>query len=97
MTCEIRELGAIPEHLKEVVGWEAIAWHTPQWWRFLWEVTELVTITSARLQDGGWYDWLLWTQACAERDPAGSRPVIEMLTKDNCGLLRFTLLAARKN
>ncbi|HZM80560.1 MAG TPA: methyltransferase domain-containing protein [Candidatus Limnocylindrales bacterium] len=97
MTREIRDLGAIPEHIKQVVGWEAIAWHTPRWWRFQWEITELVTVTSARWQDGGWYDWLLWSQACAERDPAGGRAVIEMLTQDAGELLGFTLLAARKN
>ncbi|MEU4423159.1 methyltransferase domain-containing protein [Actinoplanes sp. NPDC024001] len=96
MTREIRELGAIPPHIKEVVGWEAIAWHTPDWWRFQWEITELVTVTSARLQADGWRDWLLWTQACAEREP-GSQPVLDMLEKDAGELLGFTLITARKN
>ena len=27
MTKEIRELGAIPERIKELFGWEPIAWH----------------------------------------------------------------------
>ncbi|MFD4995704.1 methyltransferase domain-containing protein [Streptomyces buecherae] len=31
MTREVREMGAIPPHVKAVVGWEAIAWHTPAW------------------------------------------------------------------
>ncbi|MDP8960687.1 MAG: methyltransferase domain-containing protein [Actinomycetota bacterium] len=42
MTKEIRELGAIPGHIKRLVGWEAIAWHTVDWWRFQWEITGLV-------------------------------------------------------
>jgi SAM-dependent methyltransferase len=96
MTREIRELGAIPPHIKEVVGWEAIAWHTPQWWRFQWEITDLVTVTSARLQEDGWRDWLLWTQACASLEP-GPQPVIDMLEKDAGELLGFTLITARKN
>jgi SAM-dependent methyltransferase len=100
MTREIRELGAIPAYIKEVVGWEAIAWHTPQWWRFQWEITELVTVTSARLQEDGWRDWLLWTRACAEREAGGTEaghPVIDMLTEDAGELLGFTLITARKS
>lgn len=33
MTREVRELGAIPEHIKKLFGWEPIAWHTAEWWR----------------------------------------------------------------
>ncbi|MEU8240097.1 methyltransferase domain-containing protein [Actinoplanes missouriensis] len=94
MTREIRELGEIPAHIKEVVGWEAIAWHTPQWWRFQWEITGLVSVTSARWQQDGWRDWLLWSRAVS-RDPAGD-PVVAMLEKDGGSLLGFTLLTARK-
>ncbi|MGX1761340.1 hypothetical protein ACWIG5_31265 [Streptomyces lydicus] len=49
-----------------MIGWEAMAWHTAQWWRFQWEITELVAVTSARNQHDGWCDWLLWTQAGAD-------------------------------
>ncbi|MFC7528480.1 SAM-dependent methyltransferase [Actinoplanes sp. GCM10030250] len=93
MTREVRELGFIPQHIRDVVGWEALAWHTPQWWRFQWEITELVTVTSARLQEDGWRDWLLWTRAC----PEPSQSVIDMLEKDAGELLGFTLITARKN
>ncbi|MER5701908.1 methyltransferase domain-containing protein [Micromonospora sp. NPDC002296] len=100
MTREVRELGAIPAHIKKVVGWEAIAWHTAQWWRFHWEITELVTVTSARPQPEGWRDWLLWTRAATEAQPDGRashQPVIDMLTADNGELLTFALVTARKN
>ncbi|MEV6302360.1 methyltransferase domain-containing protein [Actinoplanes sp. NPDC051861] len=93
MTREIRDLGAIPAHIKDVVGWEAIAWHTPQWWRFQWEITELVTVTSARLQKDGWRDWLLWTRATS----VPSQSVIDMLEKDAGELLGFAMITARKN
>ncbi|MEU4561579.1 methyltransferase domain-containing protein [Actinoplanes sp. NPDC023936] len=94
MAREIRELGEIPAHIKEVVGWEAIAWHTPQWWRFQWEITGLVSVASARWQEDGWRDWLLWSRVVS-RDPS-SDPVVAMLEKDAGELLGFTLLTARK-
>ncbi|MFI9047092.1 SAM-dependent methyltransferase [Streptomyces sp. NPDC053427] len=99
MTREVRELGAIPTHVKKAVGWEAIAWHTAEWWRFQWEITDLVTVTSARFQQDGWRDWLLWTQACAEHrtDNEAHRPVIDMLTADGGEFLTFALITARKN
>jgi SAM-dependent methyltransferase len=100
MTHEIRELGSIPAHIKSLVGWEALAWHTPEWWRFQWDATELVTVTSARLQPDGWQDWLLWTRATAEfhsDGPASAQPVLNMLTADAGQYLSFTLLMARKN
>ncbi|MEU4120401.1 methyltransferase domain-containing protein [Kitasatospora sp. NPDC028055] len=99
MTREVRELGAIPDHIKAVVGWEAIAWHTPQWWRFQWEVTELVDVTSARLQEDAWQDWLLWARACAEQGPDAAKanqPVIDMLTQDGGEYLSFALVTARR-
>ncbi|MFE5214887.1 MULTISPECIES: SAM-dependent methyltransferase [unclassified Streptomyces] len=99
LTREVRELGAIPDHIKRVVGWEAIAWHTAQWWRFQWEITELVDVTSARLQPDAWKDWLLWTRACAEQRPDGpeaGRPVIDMLTEDAGRFLSFALVTARR-
>jgi SAM-dependent methyltransferase len=88
MTREVRELGAIPAHIRDVVGWEAIAWHTPDWWRFQWEITGLVTVTAARLQRDGWRDWLRWARA------TGSQDVVGMLTADGGELLGFALLAA---
>lgn len=92
MTREVRDLGAIPPHIKDLVGWEAIAWHTPQWWRFQWEITELVTVTSARLQEDGWRDWLLWAEA------TGSSPAtVDMLTADQGEYLGFTMITATKN
>lgn len=100
MTREVRELGAIPPHIKACVGWEATAWHTAQWWRFQWEVTELVTVTSARLQPDGWDDWLRWARACLEQrpaDPDSVKSVIAMLEADRGALLSFALVAARKN
>lgn len=97
---EVRELGAIPPHIKKVVGWEAIAWHTAEWWRFQWAITELVEVTSAWLPQDAWRDWLLWARAAAERTPDGrsaNQPIIDMLTTDGGEFPSFALITARKN
>src|SRR5262245_18057873 len=90
MTKESRDLGYIPEHIRALVGWEAIAWHTAEWWRFHWEITELVTVTSARLQKDGWNDWLLWARA------GGHQPTIAMLEADQGEYLSFALVTATR-
>lgn len=101
MTAEVRDLGAIPPHIRACVGWEALAWHTASWWRFQWEITELVTVTSARLQPHGWDDWLRWARAVRERQPEDARQlhdsVIAMLEADGGKLLTFALVTARKS
>jgi SAM-dependent methyltransferase len=96
MTREVHELGLIPEHIKQLVGWEALAWHTADWWRFQWEITELVDVTAARLQENGWSDWISWSRALSayrgERDSA-----LDMLEADNGQYLTFAILACRKH
>ncbi|MEU9488963.1 hypothetical protein AB0D83_35915 [Streptomyces decoyicus] len=64
-----------------------------------WEITELVAVTSARVQQGGWRDWLLWIQACAGHQPGkqANQPVIDMLTAGGGDFLTFALVTARKN
>ncbi|TDO36329.1 methyltransferase family protein [Kribbella sp. VKM Ac-2527] len=95
MRKEIRDLGYIPDHIKKLVGWEAIAWHTADWWRFHWEITELVDVTSARLQENGWRDWLTWSRAVSARNGTPDATV-EMLEADQGEYLTFALLTARK-
>ncbi|MFI1759849.1 SAM-dependent methyltransferase [Streptomyces sp. NPDC020571] len=112
LTREVRELGAIPPHIRDVVGWEAMAWHTAEWWRFQWEITGLVDVTSARLQPDAWRDWLLWARAGAAYRGAGlggddgpdngaradgDRAVIDMLTADRGACLSFALVTARRH
>jgi SAM-dependent methyltransferase len=90
---EVRDLGEIPPHIKACVGWEAMAWHTADWWRSQWEITELVDVTSARLQEQGWADWLRWARA-EESDDQES--VLRMLETDGGDLLTFALVTAVK-
>lgn len=90
-----RDLGYLPEHIAKVVGWEALGWHTAEWWRQQWSLGGLVEVTSARLQDGGWEDWLRWAKAVAATNPAAMASV-EMLEADRGGLLTFALVSGRK-
>jgi hypothetical protein len=96
MAREVRELGHIPAHIKACVGWEAIAWHRAEWWRFHWDITELVTVTSARLQESGWRDWLTWAQVCTAYRGESVDPSLAMLEADQGEYLTFALVTARK-
>jgi cyclopropane fatty-acyl-phospholipid synthase-like methyltransferase len=97
MRREVRDLGAVPPHIKACVGWEAIAWHTAEWWRFQWEITELVTVTAARLQEHGCDDWLRWARAgLARTGSTTNESVVAMLEADRGELLTFALLSAVK-
>lgn len=91
-----RELDAIPEHIRGVVGWEALAWHSAAWWEQQWRLGGLVTAVEARFQPDGWSDWLRWERAVLASGEAGVRPSIEMLEADGGELLTFAIVSAAK-
>jgi SAM-dependent methyltransferase len=102
---EVRDLGTIPPHIKAAAGWEAMSWHTPEWYRFQWEITDMVEVTTARFQDRGWDDWLRWNRALlhkAVRDGAPQASIdhmalsLEMHEQDAGELMTFALLVAKK-
>jgi SAM-dependent methyltransferase len=93
---DARDLGRIPEHIRSVVGWEALAWHPPAWWEQQWELTGLMTDVVARAAERGWDNWLRWSVASAERRSDGGDPVVEMLRADGGELLTFSLVSGRK-
>ena len=96
MAEDVRDLGRIPAHIGRLVGWEALAWHTPSWWRQQWELTGLIEVTSARLQATGWQDWLLWARALSAGGNESVEGTIEMLETDGGELLSFALLTGRR-
>ena len=51
MVRDVRDLGHIPDHIGGAVGWEALTWHSPERVRQQWELTGLVDVTTARLQE----------------------------------------------
>lgn len=96
MTTDVRDLGEIPDHIKRLVGWEALAWHPPEWWRQQWELTGTVEVLAARLQGTGWHDWLLWARALLERGNESVQDTIDMLESDQGELLSFALITGRR-
>lgn len=86
----------VPKHVRNVAGWEAAAWHAPEWWQKHWQLSGLLTDIQARWQDGGREDWLLWeTVRRSNAGESGRSPVIDMLRQDD-GRLGFALVSARK-
>lgn len=96
MVQDVRDLGAIPSHIQAVVGWEALAWHSPGWWQQQWELTGLLSSVRGRLQDTGWADWLRWSQAVRATRGQDVDPVVDMLLADGGEFLSFALLTATK-
>lgn len=95
MVNDVRDLGHIPERIRTVVGWEALAWHSPGRWQQQWELTDFVTDVRARSTSTGWSDWLRWARASAGEN-GGANPVNQMLTADRGELLTFALVSADK-
>ncbi|MEH1130304.1 SAM-dependent methyltransferase [Micromonospora sp. CPCC 206061] len=93
-----RELaGRTPDHLKTGWNWEFNGFHTPEWWRQLWESTEKVDVERADLLPDGGANWLAWEEAVLATDPdRGSADIVVMLRADAGQTLGFARVVARK-
>ena len=74
-----------PDYVSEVIGREAVGWHSPEWWATHWRLTDLVdNVTSrhgtARMQEHGCGDGLHWSRALGEVE---NSPVVRMLKADD--------------
>lgn len=96
MRTDPRKLDSIPEHIRSVVGWEALAWHDAAWWEQQWRLGGLVTNVQARLQPEGWSDWMRWELAALAHGNQGTQPSIDMLEADEGRLLTFAIASAMK-
>jgi SAM-dependent methyltransferase len=82
-----------PRSVTDLVGWEAAAWHPPEWWATHWELTGLMEDITARMQEGGRDDWLRWSRAHG----AGDDAVVAMLESDpDPDWIGFALVAGTK-
>ncbi len=95
LTTEVRELGALPEHVDRVVGAEAAAWHTHEWLRTQWSLSRAFTEVTARSQPEGAANWLLWERAVNELKGQQNSPVQGMLEADQGAFLTFALVTGR--
>ena len=82
-----------PAAVAALVGWEAAAWHAPEWWQRHWELTGLVDEVTARMQPGSRDDWIRWARVEGESDDG---PLLTMLTSLGADDIGFALVAARK-
>lgn len=101
LTRELREIGEIPAHIKEHVGWEALCFHTTEWWRYQWAISEKVQVVAARSHPEGWRDWLIWSEVCRDYGASDfvrddSAATVKMLEADQGEYLTFALVAARR-
>lgn len=95
LTTEVRELGAIPEHIDSVVGAETAAWHTADWLRSQWEFSRAFETVTARTQPEGCAHWLLWERAVLELQGKTTSPVQGMLETDGGAFITFALVTGR--
>jgi cyclopropane fatty-acyl-phospholipid synthase-like methyltransferase len=93
-----RELdGTPPEPLAKWWNWEFNGFHTPAWWRQLWESTGKIDVEQADLLPDGGTNWLNWERVVQEADPErGSADIIAMLESDAGQTLGFARVVARK-
>jgi len=95
LTTEVRELGAIPDHIDKVVGAETAAWHTAEWLRSQWEFSRAFTSVTAREQVDGCANWLLWERAVMELKGSMTSPVQQMLEADDGAFVTFAIVTGR--
>ena len=95
LTTEVRELGAIPDHIEKVVGAETAAWHTAEWLRSQWEFSRAFTSVTAREQVDGCANWLLWERAVMELKGTMTSPVQQMLEADDGAFVTFAIVTGR--
>lgn len=85
-----------PPYLATRWGPDLCTWLPPNWWRQLWERTNLVTVETADFVPDGWADWLLWLKTCAQVG-RGYEPDEQMLEADQGDLLGLTRVVAHLN
>jgi len=79
-----------------VLGYEAAAWHAPDWWRRHWELSGLLEDVRAWWQEDGHNNWLLWARAVAAHRGAGEDAVLETLEADGGDEIGFVLAVGRR-
>ncbi len=95
LTTEVRELGAIPDHIDTVVGAETAAWHTADGLRSQWQFSRAFTSVASREQVDGCANWLLWERAVMELKGSMSSPVQQMLEADGGAFVTFAIVTGR--
>lgn len=92
----VHELDALPAHLVDV--WDPACWtfHSPDWWRRLWERSGHVVVERADLLPEGWKEWLLWLEVCEEMGVKTDPNEIRMVRDDAGRNLAFSRIVASR-
>jgi cyclopropane fatty-acyl-phospholipid synthase-like methyltransferase len=85
-----------PPGLEKWWQWDFLAFHSPEWWRRLWERTGLVTVDVADRVPDGWQDWLRWDEARDRDQDDEAHWESDMLRADGGELFGFTRLLAHR-
>lgn len=94
--------GHVPEHLEPYWVPDFWTFHSPSWWRQLWNRSGTVDVVLAEFLEDGWRDWMLWNEVCAEvsdRDFVinGASREAQMLRLDAGRHLGFARVIARQS
>ena len=99
----VEEFDTVPGHLRSWWDPELWSFHSPAWWRRLWERSGAVDVEIADLIPGAVDEWALWEEVGRERgEPRRDDdipPVVpgtaEVLRRDGGRALGFTRVVAR--
>ena len=99
----VEEFDTVPEHLQEWWDPELWSFHSPAWWRRLWERSGAVDVEIADLIPGAVDEWALWEEVSRERGeprrdddlPPADPGAAEVLRSDAGRALGFARVVAR--
>jgi cyclopropane fatty-acyl-phospholipid synthase-like methyltransferase len=86
----------LPEHLAEDWDWEFWSFHSPEWWKRLWNRTGKVNVTHADMVPDGWRQWHLWLQVCQQIGYPMDQKELAMLERDAGRFLGFSRVVAQR-
>jgi len=91
------EVDSIPEHVRSVVGDEALQWHRPEWWAEHWTSSGWLSEASGGFAPEAWARWLAWERMVRARaGEHGDGRVVEMLERDGGRELGFAVVVGRR-
>lgn len=86
----------LPDHLAPYWQPEFWSFHSPVWWRRLWERSGPLTVETADLVPNGWQHWLRWLEVAAAEGYPSSEDEAAMVRTDAGRNLGFSRIVGRK-
>ncbi len=86
----------LPPHLAPYWHPDFWSFHSPEWWKTLWERTGPVEVSIADMVPHGWEHWLRWLEVAGKQGFRSDVQEAEMLRIDAGRNLGFSRVVARK-